>query len=97
MRDLTTISAGPKRLTYTGRFDVPGHFLVSDATMIVEKLRELGEARFQRGDLDLVEFRVTTEGDLWDLRGQVSEIERYLAAVEINFSADRDGIQGEGG
>ena len=47
MRDLATICAGPKRLTYTGQFDVP--------------------------------------------------FERYLAAVEINPGADRDGIQGEGG
>ena len=97
MRDLATISAEPKQLTYTGQFDVPDHFLVSHATMIVEKLREFGEARFQRGDLDLIEFQVTTEGDLWDLREHVSQIERYLAAIGIKFCADRDGIQGEGG
>jgi len=81
-------------LHYSDVIDLPGEITLAEARSIEEFLRGVGLVRKGKGgDPHALVFVLTVEGDLWDLREAVSDVEVELASRGITYHADRANIE----
>lgn len=78
-------------MMYRDRIELPPETTLATAEMVDQYLIESGQ--IEDGDTRSRSFSIEVDGDLWDLRETLAEIEQRLHSMGIDFIPDRTKVK----